>query len=320
MKYITLGKTNEKVSIIGLGSWSYGKENISNGSSVGWAGQSDSDSISALKKSFSMGINHWDTADVYGEGYSEKIIGSLWKELPRAEIFLATKIGWDMGPYKNWYNPKHMRTNFEKSLINLKTDCVDLLYLHHCNFGKLDEYLDDAVDTINRFKEEGKTKFIGLSDWSSSRILKFIEIVKPDVIQPLYNVYDRDYIISGLNNYVNNNNIGVCYFSPIKHGLLTGKYESIPTFPKGDFRENVKEFKNSDFINKMQTNKIKLEEKFSSISKEPVLHGLTSSILFDNPTACVLLGQRNQQQAICASKLGQPMSKKESEWVFSLYN
>ena len=100
-----------------------------------------------------------------------------------------------------------MRTNFEKSLINLKTDCVDLLYLHHCNFGKLDEYLDDAVDTINRFKEEGKTKFIGLSDWSSSRILKFIETVKPDVIQTLYNVYDRDYIISGLNNYVNNNNI-----------------------------------------------------------------------------------------------------------------
>ena len=320
MKYITLGKTNKKISIIGSGSWAYGKENISNGSSVGWSGQSDFDSINALKKSFSLGINHWDTADVYGEGYSEKIIGSLWKELPRAEIFLATKIGWDMGPYKNWYNPKHMRTNFEKSLINLKTDCVDLLYLHHCNFGKLDEYLDDAVDTINRFKEEGKTKFIGLSDWSSSRILKFIEIVKPDVIQPLYNVYDRDYIISGLNNYVNDNNIGVCYFSPIKHGLLTGKYESIPIFPKGDFRENVKEFKNSDFINKMQTNKIKLEEKFSPISKEPVLHGLTSSILFDNPTACVLLGQRNQQQVICASKLGQPMSKKESEWVFSLYN
>ena len=320
MKYITLGKTNEKVSIIGLGSWAYGKENTSNGSSVGWAGQSDSDSISALKKSFSLGINHWDTADVYGDGYSEKIIGSIWKDLPRNEIFLATKIGWDMGPYKNWYNPKHMRTNFEKSLINLKTDCVDLLYLHHCNFGKLDEYLDDAVETINRFKEEGKTKFIGLSDWSSSRILKFIETVKPDVIQPLYNVYDQDYVNSGLSSYAKNNNIGVCYFSPIKHGLLTGKYKSTPTFPKGDFRENVKEFKNPEFIKKMQTNKIKLENKFSAISKEPVLHGLISSILFDNPTACALLGQRNQKQAICAAKLGQPMSKKESEWVFSLYN
>ena len=93
MKKITLGRTNERVSIISLGAWSFGKENTSGGSNVGWSNQSDKDSKSALLKAYSSDINHWDTADVYGEGHSEKIIGSMWNEVSRDDIFLASK-GW----------------------------------------------------------------------------------------------------------------------------------------------------------------------------------------------------------------------------------
>ena len=307
------------MSIIRLGAWSHGKQNANRGSDVGWSNQTDKDSKNALLKSYSLGLNHWDTADVYGEGHSEKIIGSTWNEIPRKEIFLATKVGWDKGSFKNWYNPKYMKLKMEQSLKNLKTECVDLLYLHHCNFGKNDEYLDGAIEQISRFKDEGKTRFIGLSDWSSKRIMKFINHVNPDVIQPLYNVNDIQYELSGLKSYVKLNNLGVCFFSPIKHGILTGKYNTVPDFPKGDFRKNVKEFKDIDFIKKMKLNREKIEARFPNIKTEAIMHALLGAILYDNPTGCALLGQRNENQAISASKLGKEMSKEDAIWVLSLY-
>ena len=146
MEYITLGRTNIKVSRISLGTWSYGGASTEGENEpVGWAGQDDDDSRAALIKAFKIGINHWDTADVYGDGRSEKLIGSIWNKISRDEVFIATKGGWDMGPYDYWYNPDHMRTNMERSLKNLRTDCVDLIYLHHCNFGIQDQYFDDAL-------------------------------------------------------------------------------------------------------------------------------------------------------------------------------
>ncbi len=319
MKKIILGRTEESISVISLGAWSHGKHNTNSGASVGWSNQSDQNSKDALLKSFSLGINHWDTADVYGEGHSEKIIGSMWNEVPRNKIFLATKVGWDKGPNKYWYNSNYIRMKMEQSLKNLKTECVDLLYLHHCNFGKDDEFLEGALDQLIRFKEEGKTRFIGLSDWSASRIMKYIDIVNPDVVQPLYNVYDIEYETSGLKDHVTKNNLGVCFFSPIKHGILTGKYNSIPNFPKGDFRRSVKEFKDVEFIKKMKENRNRIESKFPNLGEDAIMQSLLAAILFGNPTACVLLGQRNKTQAEIAGRLGRPITKKDSLWILSLY-
>ena len=82
-------------------------------------------------KSYDSGINHWDTADVYGDGISEKIIGEAWKDISRSSIFLATKVGWDMGEYDYFYHPKLIKKNIDRSFNNLKTDYIDLFYLHH---------------------------------------------------------------------------------------------------------------------------------------------------------------------------------------------
>ena len=174
MEYITLGKTESSVSNISLGTWAYGGSSTSGNQSVGWADQADSDSKKALLKAHEVGINHWDTADVYGDGRSECIIGGIWDDISRDEIFLATKVGWDMGTYSHWYHPKKMIQNMERSLKNLKTNCVDLMYLHHCNFGKNGEYFDDAMDVLLKFKQDGKTKFIGISDWSDEKIMSYI--------------------------------------------------------------------------------------------------------------------------------------------------
>lgn len=318
MRNVVLGRTNVEVSAISLGTWAYGGANMSGSFSVGWGGQSDSDSKGALLSAWENGINHWDTADVYGEGRSEAIIGDMWDKVPRNDIFLATKVGWDRGPFSHWYDRRHMLHNMERSLNNLKTDCVDLIYLHHCNFGKNGEYFDEALGVVKDFKEQGKTRFIGLSDWSNINILKYIEKCDPDVVQPYRNVMDDSYVESGLASYVNQNNIGVCFFSPIKHGLLTGKYDRPTSFDHGDHRSGVKEFANQEIIDKMKQNKKFLDEKFSTHA-HPTMYGVINALFTDAPSGCVLLGQRNTTQVEIATLLGDLMSEEDSSWVRSLY-
>ena len=318
MRKIILGRSNRQVSSVSLGTWAYGGKNMSGKISVGWAGQNIDDSKKALIKAWELGINHWDTADVYGDGKSEKIIGESWGQIPRKNIFLATKVGWDRGPYDYWYNPKHMLHNMERSLKNLKTDYVDLLYLHHCNFGKNGEYLNAAIDVVKKFQEQGKARLVGLSDWSCKKIVKYIKQCDPDVVQPYRNVMDDQYEESGLRDYVEKFNIGVCFFSPIKHGLLLGKYNKPARFEAGDHRIQINDFINQKIINKMKTNKKLLEERFS-FHKNPVLYGVVNALFNDSSTACVLLGQRNVEQVYEASLLGDIISKKDSDWIKSLY-
>ena len=318
MRKIILGRTNTTVSAISLGTWAFGGENKIGKKSVGWANQSDRDSRSVLIKAWEKNINHWDTADVYGEGHSERIIGSMWEDIPRDSIFLATKVGWDMGPFSHWYHPKHMKNKIEESLTNLKTDYIDLLYLHHCNFGKQDEYFDDAVEVLKSFQTQGKIRFTGLSDWSNERIVKYLDACNPDVIQPYRNIMDNTYEESGLKNIVNKNNLGVCFFSPLKHGLLTGKYKTTAVFKDGDHRSGIKDFQNKNKIKKIMLNCEKLEKKFLH-HENPIMHGIVNALFFDSPTGCVLLGQRNIKQVETASSLGEILSEEDTSWVKSLY-
>ncbi len=317
MKQITFGRTNAKVSTISLGTWSYGGENVSGGRSVGWADQSDTDSREALIQAWKSGINHWDSADVYGNGRSEKIIGNIWGAVPRNDIFLATKVGWDKGGFDHYYHPKMIQAHVDLSLKNLQTDVIDLYYFHHCDFDS-DAIFEDALDLFHRFREQGKIKFIGLSDWDSVKIMKYIDKVNPDVIQPYRNVMDDPYKSSGLKNWVEKNNSGIAFFSPIKNGLLTGKYSEPPIFKEGDFRLNVSDFQDIDLLKKLQNNKRKLEEKFLE-HPQPVLHGLLGALLTDSPTGCVLLGQRNVNQVKAAAELGEAITEKDAAWIKKLY-
>ena len=318
MRTIILGNTETPVSVISLGAWSYGGPNLSGTMAVGWSGQQDEDSIKALLRCYELGINHWDTADVYGHGKSELIIGSLWDKVNRSEIFLATKSGFNSGKYQHFYHPEHMRKQMEQSLINLRTDYVDLMYLHHCNFGDHDEYFSDALEAVRRFQEEGKTRFVGLSDWDLSKIMRYIDDVRPDVVQPYRNVMNDTYESSGLKTWIDKNNAGVCFFSPIKHGLLTGKYTKPAKFGAGDMRGGIEEFTNINIIRRMQKNKALLEKRFAD-HPNPVMHGIVDALLIDAKSGCVLLGQRNVNQVNTASTLGTIMSENDTNWVRRLY-
>lgn len=318
MRKIRLGRTGEMVSAVSLGTWSYGGENTSGSIPVGWADQNNTDSQSALSACWEIGINHWDTADVYGDGSSEQVIGAMWNTIPRDDIFLATKVGWDQGFQNHWYDVRSMRTNMERSLTNLKTDRVELMYLHHCNFGKNGEYFDDAYAELKKFQEEGKTRFVGLSDWDMKKIMSYIKKADPDVVQPYRNVYDDHYASSGLQKHVEDNDLGVCFFSPLMHGLLSGKYSKPPEFKSGDFRDRVQAFKDQDILDKMRENADRLNERYSD-HPYPVMRGVIDTLISDSKNSCVLLGQRNIDQVNVAKTLGDSMSPEDVNWVKELY-
>ena len=318
MRTIRLGRTNVQVPAISLGTWGHGGPNTNNGVSVGWTGHDDTAASEALLAAYRAGITHWDTADAYGGGHSEQLIGTMWDRVPRAEIFLASKFGWVKGPSDHFYDPAFLRAQCEQSLRNMNTDVIDLYYFHHCDFGPNNEYFDDALATMLELRDEGKFRFLGLSDWDARKIMKFIERVDPDVVQPFRNLIDDDYEASGLKQYVDTHDLGVAFFSPLKHGLLFGKYDAPQHFGEGDFRSNIPEFRDAEFIARMKRAAAAVRERFSE-RPEPVLQAVTGALLADNPTACVLLGQRNAKQVAAAAAGGDVLSKDEAEWVRAVY-
>ena len=318
MRKIRLGRTGRLVSAVSLGTWGHGGTNISDGNPVGWSGHDDAEARKAILTAFDHGIDHWDTADAYGDGRAEQLIGTVWDAVDRDQVFLASKVGWGRGDYGHYYHPALIRERLERSLRLLRTDRIDLYYLHHCDFGPDDRYLDDAMEVFAEAREQGKIRWIGLSDWDGSKIVRLIDRVDPDVIQPFRNVVDDDWESSGLRRAVEDRDLGVAFFSPLKHGLLLGKYDEPAEFPEGDFRGRIEEFRDPDFIARMKEAKRAAEQRFSG-SDEPVLHALVGALLEDAPTACVLLGQRNERQALAAASVGDVLSHDDAEWVKRVY-
>ncbi|HEX9984895.1 MAG TPA: aldo/keto reductase [Thermoanaerobaculia bacterium] len=320
MKTIRLGRTNVHVPAISLGTWGHGGPHVAeNGASVGWSGHDDRAAKEALVAAYRAGITHWDTADAYGGGHAEVLIGELWDEVPREEIFVATKFGYVYGPANHPYDPKFMRAQAEQSLRNLRVDVLDLYYFHHCDFGPDDRYFDGALETMQRLREEGKVRFVGLSDWDATRIMRFIERVDPDVVQPYRNLVDDDYESSGLKAWVDAHDTGVAFFSPLKHGLLLGKYDQPVGYGEGDFRSTVGDFRDAEAIARYKRAASAMRTRFAGVSSEPVIHAVTGALLTGNPTACVLLGQRNPRQVAAAAAVGDALSEEDAEWVRAQY-
>ncbi len=318
MRTLRLGKTGVEVSAISYGTWPFSGPNTNPaGVPVGWTGHDDQLGLAALRAAHAAGINHWDTADVYGDGRSEQLIGRVWGDVPRDEVFLASKVGWDPGEFGHYYHPQLIRQRVERSLKNLGVERLDLYYLHHCDFGPNDAYLDDAIGLLRQLRDEGKVRFIGLSDWDASKIVRVADRVDPDVIQPYRNVGADDYVSSGLKEWVDAHDVGVAFFSPIRHGLLLGKYEAPAQFGEGDFRLNVDAFRDADTLARLREKRAALEEKFAGRA-QPVLGPLLGALLSDAPTGCVLLGLRNPDQVAAAAAV-EPLSYDEASWVRDLY-
>jgi aryl-alcohol dehydrogenase-like predicted oxidoreductase len=285
---------------------------------VGWYGATEDDARDTLIQAHSSGVVHWDTADVYGDGRSERIIGTVWDQVPRDDIFLASKVGWDPGNHSHYYHPAQIRRQFDRTLRNLGVDHLDLYYLHHCDFGPDGEYLDDTLEIFHAFRDEGKIRFIGLSDWKNENIVRYADRIKPDVVQCYRNVVDDTYESSGLKRWVEENDAGVAFFSPLKHALLLGLFEGPVTFGEGDHRSSLPEFRDYGLLMRLQACRAELEKRFAD-QPEPVLHGLLGAVLSDSPTGIALVGQRSREHARSSAQAGEYLDSASLQWVRQLY-
>lgn len=318
MRTVRFGRTGVEVSAVSLGTWAHGGPNIVSGRPVGWFGVVESEVRKSLQMAWDEGICHWDTADVYGDGRAEQIIGESWGSIPRDTVFLASKVGWDPGSHSHYYHPEQIRRQLESSLRNLRTDHIDLYYFHHCDFGPNGEYLDEAVDLLQSFRSDGKIRFIGLSDWKCEAITRYADRVDPDVVQCYRNAVDDTYASSGLKKWVEEKDAGVAFFSPFKHALLLGIFEGPVTFGYGDHRSSLPDFRDYGLISRLRACRIELENRFSHL-EEPVIHGLVGALLTDAPTSCVLVGQHRAEHIKAAARVGEALSEAEAKWVKQLF-
>ncbi len=318
MNSVRFGRTGVQTPTVCLGTWGHGGANTVGGRPVGWFGTDQNEARQTLLDAYAAGITHWDTADVYGRGRAEQLIGSCWGEVPREKVFVASKVGWDPGPHGRYYHPEQIRRQLECSLRNLRTEWIDLYYLHHCDFGPHGEYVDEAVDLLRSFRDAGKIRFIGLSDWKSEALVKYASRIDPDVIQCYRNVVDDTYEASGLKQWVDEHDAGVAFFSPLKHALLLGIFEGPVTFGDGDHRSALPEFRDFGLLSRLRGCRREMEARFSE-HPDPVLHGLVGALLTDAPSGCVVVDQRRPHHVAVAATVGEPLSEQDARWVRRLY-
>lgn len=321
MRRIKLGRTRAQISAIGVGTWAHGGPKQIKGHQVGWTGHDDEAARAALIAAFEAGIDHFDTADVYGDGRAERLIGGMWSRIPRDRVFLASKVGWDPGPYGHYYHPDLVAERLERSLELLQTDYLDLYYLHHCDFGPDDSRLPAALEVLSRAREAGKFRFLGLSDWDSSKVVRLAPVVDPDVVQVYRNVLDDQYRTSGLERWVARQELGAVFFSALKHGVLLGKFDRPVSFAAGDMRNEVPEFRDPEALTRFARCRRAVAARFPG-HPQPVLQALTASLLVGGDAAgqeCVLIGIRNRGQAEAAAQLGASLAPADADWVRAIY-
>ncbi|OBZ09203.1 MULTISPECIES: aldo/keto reductase family protein [Bacillales] len=248
MQFRHLGKSGLKVSEISLGSWlTYG----------GYVERENA--VKAIQTAYGLGINFYDTANVYERGEAEKLMGEALRAFPRESYVLATKVFGQMGdgPNDRGLSRKHIMEQCHASLKRLGSDYVDLYYCHrHDPSTPMEETLR-ALDDLVR---QGKVLYVGVSEWTTAQMVEAHAIADRYLLdrivvnQPIYNMFNR-YIEKEVIPYGERGGIGQVVFSPLAQGLLTGKYSSVNEVPADSraakldgMRKNVTEEK----INKVR--------------------------------------------------------------------
>jgi myo-inositol catabolism protein IolS len=321
MKYRKLGKSNIEVSEISLGCWTMGGLNWVNGDPNGWANVDEKEVTEAINFAIDNGVNHFDNADVYGNGRAEGMLARILGNRTN-NFIIATKIGWFPGTATHAYEPKHIRHQCEQSLINLKREYIDLYYFHHGWFGDRGEYIDNAIEVMYKLREEGKVRLIGQSAYSHEDFVKLIPKVKPDVIQTYANAVERNFLEEGnpTRKLMEENQISLVAFRPLYEGLLLDKYkkENPPQFENGDHRKGLQRFSHENLAKlEVQLNKIK--EKLGS-STEDLARVAQQYLLHYKFVGAVIPGFRNLKQVkINLSAMDKPLTDDEFEFVRGVF-
>lgn len=226
MNYRRLGKTGIKVSEISLGSW------LTYGSTV-----EKETAVATIHKAYELGVNFFDTANVYARGEAEKVVGEALRSYPRTSYVLATKVFWPMGDGVNdrGLSRKHIMEQAEASLKRLGLDYVDLYYCHRYD---PETPVYETMRALDDLVRQGKVLYIGVSEWTAEQIREAFQIADRYLLdrlvvnQPVYNMLNR-YIEKEIIPLGEKEGFGQVVFSPLAQGVLTGKYKVGEPIPEG---------------------------------------------------------------------------------------
>jgi aryl-alcohol dehydrogenase-like predicted oxidoreductase len=224
MEYRELGRTGWHVSTISFGAWAIGGA---------WGPVDDKQSMAALHRALDLGVNFFDTADVYGDGLSERLLAKLRRER-REEFYIATKAGRRLDPHVgSGYNWQNLTSFVDRSLKNLETDTLDLLQLH-CPPTEV-YYMPEVFDVLDDLTKVGKIHYYGVSVEKVEEAMKAIEYPAVQSVQIIFNVF-RQRPAELFFNEAQRRRVGILARVPLASGLLTGKFTRTSTFDPDDHR------------------------------------------------------------------------------------
>jgi aryl-alcohol dehydrogenase-like predicted oxidoreductase len=237
-----LGSSELELTVVGFGAWAIGGP-----WEFGWGPQDDDESVRTIRAALDEGINWIDTAPVYGRGRSEQVVGRTLKDVTEKPI-IATKCSlvWDEKRDK-------ISCLREESIINechqsLKRFGVEVIDLYQMHWPEPDEQLEEGIGAMAKLQQQGKVRYIGVSNFDVEQIHRAQKVAQITSLQPPYNMLRRD-TEKELLGYCEKNNMGVVVYSPMQKGLLTGKFtaEKVAALPEGDHRKKDPEFKGEKF-------------------------------------------------------------------------
>lgn len=216
MKYHPLGTTDLSVSAVGLGTWSMGGR--------WWGDVDDSESVATIHKALDLGINFIDTADIYGFGHSEKLLGQALAER-RKEVVIATKVGlrWNnKGKIRNDLSRSYILQQIDESLARLNTDYIDLYQVH---WPDPNTSVEETMTALTQCVDAGKVRYLGASNLTVEQLAKYRKYGDIVSLQPPLNLFERQAELQLLPTCLREN-VGVLVYSPLCRGLLSGKFKS----------------------------------------------------------------------------------------------
>ena len=292
MKTSTLGRTGATVSSIGLGTWQLGAD---------WGDVSEADAHAVLDAAVESGVTMFDTADVYGDGRSEQLIGEYLRDRPDANVFVATKIGRRLPQVPENYSAENFRLWTERSLRNLGVETLDLVQLH-CPPTPVYS-IDRVYDDLDQLVAEGKLRHYGVSVETSAEALT--AIARPNVasVQIVFNAFRLKPLDAVLPAAIAAG-VGIIARVPLASGLLSGRYTADTVFAENDHRNYNREGKHFDvgetFAGVDYATGVEAAREFSALAAE---HGVTPAMaalawLAQLPgVSTVIPGARSPEQA-----------------------
>ncbi len=224
MQYRELGRTGWRVSAISFGAWAIGGT---------WGKVDDKESLAALHRALDLGVNFFDTADVYGDGRSERLLAQLRKDR-REEFYIATKSGRRLDPHvASGYSRQNLTAFVERSLKNLNTDAIDLLQLH-CPPTEV-YYMPEVFIVLDDLVTAGKLRYYGVSVEKVEEALKAIEYPNVQTVQIIFNIF-RQRPAELFFKEAGRRHVGILARVPLSSGLLTGKFTRTSKFAADDHR------------------------------------------------------------------------------------